>query len=258
MHSFRLPRMVAAALTALAALPAAAHSPYLLPNYFDATDRDHVSVQASFTERFFVPDITMKADYHVLSGEGVRTPLTPQYSRDLAVVDVDTRVPGTYRISTGLREGSTRKAALIDGRWEFFERGDAPANAVDMQSWTRADVYVSRGSPTDAVLAPTGTGLEFHLLTHPNRLFAGKGARLLLLFDGKPLANGLVQLQLVGDPARDVAPPVELHSDARGQLELPLQAAGLYYLMSRHRVGPQAAGSTGRSYTMGLTLEVTE
>jgi hypothetical protein len=31
-------------------LPASAHSPYLLPNSFDLGNRDHVSVQASFTD----------------------------------------------------------------------------------------------------------------------------------------------------------------------------------------------------------------
>ena len=47
---------------------ACAHSPYLLPNAFDATDRKLVTVQGSFTEEFFVPDVAMKSDdYHVIA-----------------------------------------------------------------------------------------------------------------------------------------------------------------------------------------------
>ena len=50
---------------------ALAHSPYLLPNAFDLVERKHVTVEASFTETFFVPDVAMKADdYHVVSPDG--------------------------------------------------------------------------------------------------------------------------------------------------------------------------------------------
>ncbi len=247
------------AVATVFAVPAVAHSPYLLPNYFDVTNRDHVSVQASFTERFFVPDVVMKADgYHVLGPDGTRVALTPLYTRDVAVLDVDTKVAGTYRISTGLREGASRKAALVKGQWEFFEARDAPANAVDMQSWTRADVYVSSGKPTDKVLAPTGTGIEFQLLTHPNNLHAGAPAKVRLLFDGKPLANEVVTLQGVVSASGDNPAPLELRSDAEGRVDVPLQTAGMYQLQSRHRVGPAAAGARGRSYTIAVTLEIAE
>ncbi len=48
-----------------------AHSPYLLPNAFDVVDRKHVTVEGSFTETFFVPDVAMKADdYHVIAPDG--------------------------------------------------------------------------------------------------------------------------------------------------------------------------------------------
>ena len=64
---------VAVALSAvlLAVGTAQAHSPYLLPNLFDLGKRDHVTVQGSFTEEFFSPDVAMKSDdYHVVTPAG--------------------------------------------------------------------------------------------------------------------------------------------------------------------------------------------
>jgi uncharacterized GH25 family protein len=254
----RLRLLAAAGLLAVAGA-ATAHSPYLLPNFFDVTQRDHVSVQGAFAEDFFQPDLAMKADdYHVVGPDGTKTALKPIYSKDLTILDVDTKVAGTYRISTGLREGSTRKAALVNGEWEFFAADEAPANAVDMRSMTRADVYVSRGAPTDAALAPTGRALELHLLTHPNRLEAAAKTRLVVLYDGKPLTHQLVVLNVARNAAGNAPAPVELRSDGKGILELPLLPAGLYYVMTRHRFAPVTAGGPAYSYTVAVTLEVAE
>jgi uncharacterized GH25 family protein len=237
-----------------------AHSPYLLPNYFDASGRDHVSVQASFTERFFVPDVVMRADtWQVVGPDGARGPLTPVYTKDVAVLDVDTRQAGTYRISTGLRAGATRKAAQVDGEWKFYEEGEAPPQAVDMQSWTRADVYVSTGKPDEVALKPDGKALEFQLLTHPNRLQAGASLRVRLLLEGKALANQPVALAAAVDAAGDSVSARDLRTDSGGILDVPLPAAGLFHLMSRYRIAPvAAAGGAARSYTIALTFEVTE
>src|SRR5688500_14290634 len=114
-------------LTALIAAPAGAHSPYLLPNAFDLGERDHVSVQASFTEKFFVPDVVMKAtNWHVVSPDGKSSALTPVYTKDLAVLDVDTPQPGTYRISTGVRDGRVAKGVIAGAEWKFLRPNDVP------------------------------------------------------------------------------------------------------------------------------------
>lgn len=251
-------RLAAAGLF-IASVPALAHSPYLMPNHFDASQRDHVSVLGSFTEEFFIPDVAMKAaDYHVVGPDGRKQALTPVYSKDLAVIDVDTKSNGSYRISTGLREGSTRKAALVNGQWEFFAAADAPKEAVDMQSWTRADVYVSRGTPQDSVLAQSGKALEIQPITHPNKLFAGQKLQLRVLFEGKPLADPVVLLTAGRDAGGDTPAPVEVKGGADGMVLLPLPRAGVFHVQARHRHAPQAAGKPGRSYTTALTIEVTE
>src|SRR5688572_24417990 len=167
-------RIVLALAAASIAPSALAHSPYLLPNAFDVADGDTVSVQASFTEHFFVPDVAMKSDtFAVTAPDGRVSPLTPVYTRAVTILDVDLGQTGTYRISSGARRGNVRKAVLDQGEWKFLRGSDAvPANATvyEMTSITQAVVYVTRGPASESALAPTGKGLELQLLSHPAKL----------------------------------------------------------------------------------------
>lgn len=242
---------------------AAAHSPYLLPNKFDLNKRDHVSVQASFTENYFIPDVVMKADdYHVVSPDGTRIAIAPIYTKDLAVLDVATAQDGTYRISTGNRAGRTGKAVLqADGKWQFFdEREGAPVGGKvhEIRSITRADVYVSRGTPNDNALAITHKGLEFEFLTHPNHLLAGAPAKLRVLYDGKPLSDQVITLQKAALEEGASTSPVEVRSATDGSVSLPFTAPGIYHLMARHRFALPASDGKAESHTYAVTLEVTE
>jgi uncharacterized GH25 family protein len=251
-----------AVIAPLLAQHAVAHSPYLLPNRFDVSQRDHVSVQASFTEDFFVPDVVMKASaYHVVTPDGTKVPLEPSYTQDLAVLDVATRLPGTYRISTGIREGRLSKAAIDGDEWQFLDEREALPTGVriyDIRSITLAEVYVTRGAPSDAVLAPHNDGLEFQLLAHPNSLFAGDDARVRVLFDGQPLTGQTIVLQRSSMGYGDASPPVEITSDKEGVVTLPFPEAGLYHAMTRHRFALPGAHAKAESHTYAITLEVTE
>jgi len=241
---------------------ASAHSPYLLPNHFDVSKRDHVSVQASFTEDYLVPDVVMKSDdFHAVLPDGSKSPLTPVYTKDLAVLDADTAVDGTYRISSGLRSGNTRKAALLpDGEWKFIRESDTPpagGKVYEVTSITRADVYVSRGAPTDKALAPSGKGLEFQMLTHPNKLLVGGEKKLRVLVDGKPAPGVRLGVQKAALEANPTA-PVEVTSDDQGIAALPISSAGIYHVMARHRFVVPGAEARAESHTYALTLEVAE
>jgi uncharacterized GH25 family protein len=252
--------LLAAALTV--STTAWAHSPYLLPNTFDVTKRDHVTVQGSFTEAFFTPDVVMKSElYQVIQPDGKSLQLTPHYARDLALLEVATTAPGTYRITSGQREGRTAKAVLINGEWEFLEAGaTAPAGttAVDMRSLTRADVYVTRGKPTEAALAPSGKGLEFRAVTHPNSIFVGSPAQFEVLFDGKPLVNQAIAIYNDDQRYADQALFAELRSDAKGRFAVSAPKPGVYLAMTRHRVDAATPGQPALSYTYSITFEVTD
>lgn len=239
--------------------PAGAHSPYLLPNMFTLEKRDHVTVEASFTEAFFAPDVAMKSDdYHVVGPDGQKVALTPVYLKDLAVLEVPTAADGTYRISTGARTGRTAKAYLKDGQWEFLEPGEEPpagAEAVDMISLTQADTYVTRGAGDAAALAPRNSGLEIVPVTHPSEAVAGEGVSFRLLFEGQPLADQAVLLHRDGETLAGIA-PVEVKTAADGSFAVTAAEPGAYLVMTRHRVGPAEASGPHRSFTATVSFEV--
>lgn len=256
-RSLRAGLLGGALLLSLAVPVAQAHSPYLLPTVFDVSDRKIVTVQGSFAEDFFTPEVVMKSDaYAVIGPDGAKTPVSPTYLREVAVFEAAVEKPGTYRITTGLRGGRTAKAALVKGQWEFFEGDKAPADAIDMQSLTMADVYVTHGAPTDAALAPIGKGLEFKAVTHPSKITTGKDAVFEVLFDGKPLANQAIEFVAADDRYADSKPaPKTVTSDAKGRFAVKPDHSGLYHIQSRYRVAPAAAGQPGQSFTYALTFE---
>lgn len=251
---------IGAAFAGALAGAAQAHSPYLLPSTFDVTDRKLVTVQGSFTESFFSPEVVMKSDaWAVVGPDGARTPLTATNLRELALVEVTTDKPGTYRVTTGQRTGRTAKAVLVKGEWEFLEdpsKAPAGTTPVDMQSLTLADVYVTRGAPNTTALAPIGKGLEFVAVTHPSSIFTGQDAKFVVLFDGKPVKGQAVTLHAGDDRYADTkTPPVTLTSDDQGRFTVKVARSGVYQIQARHRVAPTATDATGHSYTYALTFE---
>ena len=237
------------------AAAAEAHSPYLLPTVFDASDRKVVMVQGSFTESFFTPEVAMKSDaYAVIGPDGARVPLKPIYLNEVALVEAPVEKPGTYRITSGQCAGRVAKAAKVAGEWRFFEDGKAPPDAIDMQSMTLAEVYVSRGAPNDAALAPIGKGLEFHPITHPSKIATGQDAVFEVLFDGHPLAGQPITLSAADDRYADAkVAPRTVTSDAKGRFAVKVDRSGIYQIQTRYRVAP--AGQPAQSFTYALTFE---
>lgn len=241
---------------------ARAHSPFLLPNFFDVSHRNHVTVQGGFTEEFFVPDVAMKSDaYHVVTPDGSNVSLTPVYTRDVAIVEAETKAPGTYRISTGVRTGRTAKAAWVKQDWAFLAPGEAApdgSKVYDVTSITVAEAYVSRGKPNDKALQARNSGLEFRAISHPSSLFVDADVTFEVLFDGKPLANQLISIHR--DNARYSGSKVakELKTDATGRFSFKPDAQGVYLAMTRHRPPPAADSGVGVSYTYSVTFEVTD
>ncbi|EQB15179.1 hypothetical protein L284_11120 [Novosphingobium lindaniclasticum LE124] len=250
--------LVAASVTAA---PASAHSPYLLPNGFVLDKGGHVTVEASFSEHVFVPAVAMQSDdFHLVGPDGAAVALKPVMLRHLAVLEAQLPADGTYRLTSGERQGRIAKAALIDGIWEFVDpRRTLPPGMVpvDMQSVTRAEAFVTRGKPNAAALAPTGKGLEYRAITHPSLIRAGQPAAFEVLFDGKPLPGAEVEVEVAraGDVENARLPMIT--SDAKGRFTVVAPEPGLYFAMTRHRVGP-AGAQPARSYTYALTYSVSK
>ena len=208
----------------------------------------------------FTPDVVMKSgDFHVVDPNGAKRSLTPSYFKDLAILEASVEGQGTWRISSGIREGRTSKVIRKGDDWVFLEPGKpvpAGTEPADMQSVTTAETYVSRGGPSDAVLAPVGRGLEFRAVTHPNRISVGQDARFEVLIDGKPLPQQKIQL-VRADEDIEGGKVQEVVADANGAFVLKVARPGLYLAITRHRIAP-AAGQPGKSLTYALTFEAVE
>ncbi|GAA0756377.1 MAG: DUF4198 domain-containing protein [Pseudomonadota bacterium] len=252
--------LLASLLSVWGAGVAQAHSPYLRPNLFDAGRRDHVTVEAAFTEEVFNAEVAMRSDgFHVVGPNG-DTPISAvTYLRDLAVFEAPTPVDGLYRLSSGPRAGRTTKMYHTPSGWKMVGEEDAPpppgAELVDVQSITVAEAYVMRGVPDEAALKPTGQGLELQPLIQPNQIVAGEDATFRLLFDGQPLADAPVTVFREAGQYDGKTIETETATDASGVLTLRVSAPGAYMTQVRYRTAAPAGSPTPyRSYTHTLTF----
>jgi len=258
--------MVLRVTTAIAALavagPALAHMPYVAPGMFEIGTRDKVSIEASFTEDAFRPEIAMQdAPFEITGPDGKVTRLgVPLLLADRTLVEAAVPVDGVYRLSSGQRLGRMGKMYRDGAAWKMVgEDGPAPAGAetVAVQSTTLADAYVLRGKPKGlGALAPRGKALEIHPLTDPTGYAAAAPASFEILFDGKPLATAEVTLWREAglyDGRKQVA---EVKSDALGKLAVTPPDAGRYLLLVRHRAAaPAGSAAPFYSYTVTLAFE---
>jgi hypothetical protein len=257
--------MAAAVFVALATLgatagSAAADSPYLRPNLFDTGGRDHVTVEAGFTDDIFAGRTAMRSDHFNIFGPNGETPLdTITYFTDVAVFEAPTPVDGTYRISSGRREGRIgRMYRSASAGWKFVgeEAGVTvpEADQVETQSITVADVYVTRGVAGD-VPAARGTGVEVVPVTHPADIVAGEDAVFQLLIDGQPRAG--LPITVFREAGRYDGRLVEADvvSGPDGRFVVRPSAPGAYLTLIRYRgEAPAGAPTPYQSQSHALTF----
>lgn len=251
---------LALAFLAVLPAPAQAHTAYLLPNLFSANQEDSVTVQSSFAEHFFRPEIAVDSDdWHVLLPDGTRAPFANVAKlKQLVVLESDLKQDGTYRFSTGVRRGRTGKVALVNGKWEPV-RGEAPAGAQvrTTQTETVSDVYVTKKGPTRAPVDAQIGRLVLHPVTHPSDIALNGKFDLAVLFDGKPLPGVKLEIDRGGADYDAATGHREVTAGADGRVSLTFDKAGAYVIMARHRADSPAGSTTDeRSYTTALTFEV--
>lgn len=238
-----------------------AHMPYVLPTLFDVGKADHVTVESSFAEDAFRPEVAMRdAPFHLIGPDGAEGPVGPvTHMRDLSIFEADIKTDGTYRVTTGQRFGRKSKMSRVGDKWIIRAEDGKPQTGsveVDVQSATLAEAYVTRGKTTQAALKPTGKALELQALTHPNEITAGTAASFVLLFDGKPLAATDVTLFRSAGyyDGRKVA--AQLKTDGLGRFSVTPDDAGTYLILVRHRAAsPVGAETPWRSYTYTLVFD---
>ena len=106
-------------LIAMTAGSALAHSPYVRPNVMDATGRDHVTVEASFTEDVFASEVVMRSDHWHVVGPNGDTPITAVTWGAIATVIVgvaERRGKATGEEGPASEDGTLRSTQATPGR----------------------------------------------------------------------------------------------------------------------------------------------
>ena len=239
---------------ALLALPAAvsAHRMWMLPSgtIFSGTD-SWVTVDSAISNDLFYADHQPGRIEQVQVWQPDATPGRIQNGatgRYRSVFDVQLDKPGTWKIGTAMSgvmgsfkvDGVEKRVGGRGGppgpngqRTPPLTVADIPANATDValtEVSNRNEIFVTAGEPTSTVLKPTGRGLEFVPVTHPDELVAGETARFRFLVDGKPAAGLKVTVIPGGKRYRDAEGARELTTGADGVLAVDWPAAGMYWL----------------------------
>jgi hypothetical protein len=135
-----------------------------------------------------------------------------------------------------------------------------PANATDLkltESWTRNEIFVTRGKPSTNLLTPTGKGLEFAPITHPDDLVAGQPAKFRFLIDGKPAVGLKLEIIPGGKRYRDAEDGFSVTTDAQGVATINWKGAGMYWFTtSASDKNPSDKRATDRRMSYTATVEV--
>lgn len=234
------------ALTTLAAVLAApmaaqAHRAWLAPTSTVLSGADAwVGFDAGMSNGVFIPDhAAMRLDgLTVIAPDGsTAAPENMMRGRYRSTFDVHLTQPGTWKIANVMSGYSaTYKQGGEDKRWRGTEAEMAtaiPADATDVvrtRSITRVETFVTLGSPTETVFAPTGQGLELVPTTHPNDLVAGEAATFTLMQDGKPAANQAITIARGGSRYRDNPDEITVTTGADGGFSVTWPEAGMYWI----------------------------
>ncbi len=137
---------------------------------------------------------------------------------------------------------------------------EIPAEATDVkltESISRNEIYVTAGEPSATVFKPTGKGIEFEPVTHPDELVVGEKAKFRFLVDGKPAAGLTVTVVPGGKRYRNDDGARDFTTGADGVAALDWPAAGLYWInTSKTDDKPSEPKATQRRMSYTTTVEV--
>ncbi|AXB76032.1 DUF4198 domain-containing protein [Novosphingobium sp. P6W] len=289
--------LIAAAVSSALATPALAHRMWLLPSTTTlAGTSEYVTVDAAVSNDLFYADHVAldPAQVSVWAPDGSEGKVeNASKGRYRGTFDVAINKPGTWKIGMNRSSiGGTFKVGAEE--WRVGGRGrpagppgapgaggpgaggpggpggtpprmvatvaDIPANATDIklsESLTSYAVYVSSDAPTKGVLTPTGKGLEFDPVTHPDALVSDEEASFRFLVDGKPAAGVKVTLIPGGKKYREAEDGQELTTGTDGVVRVKWPVAGMYW-MSASAEDNKASDKRAQTRRMsfGSTLEV--
>ncbi|MGC4028796.1 MAG: DUF4198 domain-containing protein [Steroidobacteraceae bacterium] len=259
-------RIAAIGLAALAPFAVQAHRAWMMPSATVVSgDNAWVTVDAAVSnDLFYFEHQPLRLDnLKVFAPDG--TPVEAQNKstgRYRSTFDVKLDKPGTWRIST-IGDGAFA-SFKVNGETKRLRgtidslRKEIPAGATDLsvtRNQTRLDVFVTSGKPTNAVLKPTGSGLELVAYTHPNDLVAGDEASFGLTIDGKPAAGVPVTLIPGGIRYRNQLGEIHLVTGSDGKFKVNWPEPGMYWLNANYPARDGDDEGPARNAPQGGTLD---
>lgn len=171
---------------------------------------------------------------------------------------------GAPRGPGGEGKGEGGKGEGGEGRFnpnmETVELSAVPADATDVkltENTSRNEFFVTRGKPTDTFFKPTGKGLEFVPITHPDDLVQDQVAKFRFMVDGKPAMGLKLTIIPGGKRYRDAEGGFEVTTDKDGVASIKWPQAGMYWFTTsttdNHPTVPRA---TERKMSYTGTVEV--
>jgi len=225
------------------AMNAHAHRGWMVPSSTMVESKDAwVTVDAAVSDGLFEIDHQpLRLDLLQITGPDGATvaPANVLTGRLRSVFDVKLEKPGTYKAA--IVSQTVMASYKVNGEQKRFRgneetfKKDVPADAQELKvtrTAGRLETFFSNGETSMAVFKPTGAGLEFVPVTHPNDLHAGEKATWRFLIDGKPAANLAFSLVPGGVRYRGVLGEIRQTTDAKGEITFTVPAAGMYYLSS--------------------------
>lgn len=250
-----------------------AHRLWILPDVTVLSgDEPAVSFDAAVSNSIFNYDhVALRADaIHISAPDGTEVePENAAKGKLRTVFDLSMTQEGTYRVYLTM-QGMNAFWKDADGKRHMFPgRGQSatpeeisnaiPADAEGVrivESYRRAETFVTAGAPSDNVKKISGQGVELKPVTHPNDLYAGETATFALMLNGKPLAGADVVLIKEGTRYRDSQDEIALTTDNNGAIQVNWQGAGRYFMEMEYKDDKAQAPATERSATYTAVFEV--
>lgn len=259
------------AIVLIASLPlaASAHKAFLVPSttVLAGGEDEWITVDAAVSnDLFYFNHRALALDQLVIEGpDGAKIAAeNTNTGKWRSTFDVHMTHAGTYKIEIGMDGlvGNYVDAKGEKKRWRGSadKLKDIPADAKNVeisQTQSAIDTFVTFGKPSDSVLKPKGSGLEFVPVTHPNDLFSGEKASFRFLLDGKPAVGVKVSVLAGGMRYRDKQDEITATTDAKGEFSITWPSPGMYWLNASME-GQKATAPQAKERRLGYTatLEV--
>ncbi|QTH22745.1 DUF4198 domain-containing protein [Rhizorhabdus wittichii] len=266
-------RLLAAA--AILALPAAAsaHRQWMVPNatVFSGTNSWVTVDAAASNDLFFADHQPMRLDgVKVWAPDGSEGAIANgSTGRYRSTFDVKLDKPGTWKIGTFTSavmgsfkaNGEERRiGGRPGGGTPPLSVADIPADATDVKLTEvigRNELYITADAPSSTVFTPTGKGIEFQPVTHPDELVVGESASFRFLVDGKPAGGLKVTVVPGGKRYRNDDGARDFTTGADGVAKIDWPTPGMYWInASLTDDKPSAPRATQRRMNYVTTVEV--